>query len=86
MPDRPLGVALRRWTGDVPAPEDRAAASIDRHGPELARPSDQVWGYAETALRETRSAQAIKKESAEKVAGEPYQSYLPAGPPTTPRR
>jgi hypothetical protein len=28
----------------------------------------------------------IKREFAEKVAGKPYQSYLPAGPPPIPRR
>jgi aminobenzoyl-glutamate utilization protein B len=28
----------------------------------------------------------IKKEFAEKVAGKPYQSYLPAGPPPIRRR
>ena len=28
----------------------------------------------------------IKKEFAEKVAGKPYQSYVPAGPPPIRRR
>jgi aminobenzoyl-glutamate utilization protein B len=28
----------------------------------------------------------IKKEFAEKVAGKPYQSYVPAGPPPVRRR
>ena len=36
-----------------------AVASIDRHAAELARLSDQVWAYAETALLETKSAEAI---------------------------
>jgi aminobenzoyl-glutamate utilization protein B len=36
-----------------------AAASIDRHAAELARLSNQVWEYAETALLETKSAEAI---------------------------
>jgi aminobenzoyl-glutamate utilization protein B len=34
-------------------------ASIDRHAAELARLSDQVWAFAETALLETKSAEAI---------------------------
>ena len=41
------------------AQKTAAVASIDRHAAELARLSDQVWAYAETALLETKSAEAI---------------------------
>ena len=34
-------------------------ASIDARAPELARLSDQVWAFAETALLETKSAEAL---------------------------
>ena len=36
-----------------------AAATIDRSAAEMTRLSDEVWRYAETALRETRSAKAL---------------------------
>ncbi len=39
--------------------KERAVASVDKHREELVRLSDQVWAYAETALRETRSAEAL---------------------------
>ena len=42
-----------------------AAASIEAHRSELVSLSDQVWGFAETALRETRSA-ALLADYAEK--------------------
>ena len=46
----------------APPPDSaRAAAlqSIDRHTAELIKLSDQVWAFAETALRETRSAKVL---------------------------
>jgi aminobenzoyl-glutamate utilization protein B len=42
-----------------------AAAAIEVHRAELVSLSDQVWGFAETALRETRSA-ALLADYAEK--------------------
>lgn len=36
-----------------------AVASVDKHRAELTDLSDQVWRYAETALRETRSSRAL---------------------------
>jgi aminobenzoyl-glutamate utilization protein B len=42
-----------------------AAASIDAQRPELIALADQVWGFAETALKETRSA-ALLADHAEK--------------------
>jgi aminobenzoyl-glutamate utilization protein B len=42
-----------------------AAASIDAQGAQLASLADQVWAFAETALRETRSA-ALLADHAEK--------------------
>jgi aminobenzoyl-glutamate utilization protein B len=45
--------------------KEEAVASIERHKPEIIGLSDQVWGFAETALRETRSA-ALLADYAEK--------------------
>jgi len=39
--------------------KQEAVASIEKHRTELTALSDQIWAYAETALRETRSAKAL---------------------------
>ena len=39
--------------------KEEAVASIDKHKPELINLSDQIWGFAETALRETRSSKVL---------------------------
>ncbi|HVP90531.1 MAG TPA: amidohydrolase [Terriglobales bacterium] len=39
--------------------KDAAVASVERHKTEIIALSDQVWGFAETALLETRSAAAL---------------------------
>ncbi len=36
-----------------------AVASVESHGKELISLSDQIWGFAETALKETRSSKAL---------------------------
>jgi len=36
-----------------------AAATIDRSAPEMTALSDEIWRYAETALKETRSSKAL---------------------------
>jgi aminobenzoyl-glutamate utilization protein B len=41
------------------ASKTAAVASVDKHRAELVDLSDQIWRYAETALRETRSAKAL---------------------------
>jgi aminobenzoyl-glutamate utilization protein B len=42
------------------SPSKRAAvASVDRHAAELTALSDQIWEFAETALRETRSSKLL---------------------------
>jgi len=41
---------------DAGAVKRAAVASIDRQATEMARLSDQIWAFAEIALRETRSA------------------------------
>jgi aminobenzoyl-glutamate utilization protein B len=38
-------------------------AAIDRHGADLVGLADRIWGYAETALRERRSATALADEA-----------------------
>jgi aminobenzoyl-glutamate utilization protein B len=37
----------------------QAVVSVDRHRGELIELSDRIWGYAETALRETQSSAAL---------------------------
>ncbi len=39
--------------------KEEAVASISRQKPELIKMSDQIWSFAETALRETRSARLL---------------------------
>lgn len=51
----PLFAADPKFVADKKA----AAATIDRNAAEMARLSDEVWRYAETALRETKSAKAL---------------------------
>jgi len=45
------GVDLKKKT--------EALATIEKHRPELIKLSDQIWAYAETALKETRSSKAL---------------------------
>lgn len=51
-------VAPAALAGDVKKKQE-VVASIDRHRAELTGLSDQIWAYAETALRETRSSKAL---------------------------
>ncbi|MGZ5424869.1 MAG: amidohydrolase, partial [Candidatus Aminicenantales bacterium] len=39
--------------------KEEVVASIERHKAEIIDLSDQVWGFAETALLETRSSKAL---------------------------
>jgi aminobenzoyl-glutamate utilization protein B len=41
---------------EASAAKQKAVASIDRQSADMTRLSDQIWAFAETALRETRSA------------------------------
>ncbi len=70
MDRRRLALALAALLAGLPAPaaspgkpdlarKQAVVASVDRHRAELLALSDQIWGFAETALRETRSAQAL---------------------------
>jgi aminobenzoyl-glutamate utilization protein B len=46
----------------IPKPgpnKEAAAASVERHRPELVELANQVWGFAETALREKRSSKVL---------------------------
>src|SRR2546421_693836 len=45
-------------SGDIKNKEG-AVASIEKHKAELTALSDQIWTFAETALRETRSSKAL---------------------------
>jgi aminobenzoyl-glutamate utilization protein B len=46
------------------AAKQKAVASIDRQASGMTRLSDQVWAFAETALRETRSAALLADHAA----------------------
>jgi len=39
--------------------KQEAVASVEKHQPELISLSDQIWAFAETALRETKSAKLL---------------------------
>ena len=41
------------------ADKKEAAATIDRNAATMTKLSDQIWGFAETALRETQSSKAL---------------------------
>ena len=45
--------------GEASAAKRAVVRSVDLHAAELTELSDRVWAYAETALRETRSAAAL---------------------------
>lgn len=53
-----LAPPLPIFGGDVKKKEE-AVASIEKHKAELTNLSDQIWRFAETALRETRSSKAL---------------------------
>ena len=55
-----LGTAPLLALSASPSANKRAAvASVDRHAGELTKISDQIWAFAETALREHRSAKVL---------------------------
>ncbi len=49
---------LLTFGGDIKKKEE-TVASIEKHKAELISLSDQIWGFAETALRETRSSKVL---------------------------
>jgi aminobenzoyl-glutamate utilization protein B len=53
-----LAAPLVGLAGDVKKKQE-VVASIEKHRAELTRLSDQIWAYAETALRETRSSKVL---------------------------
>ena len=57
---------LRRALAQAPGGAQKVAAVgwIDAHASDLSRLSDQVWAYAETGLRETKSAEALASYAA----------------------
>ncbi len=68
MNKRPFSVALLSLAllvapvsslGDNHKKKEEAVASIENHKAELIKLSDEVWGFAETALRETRSSKLL---------------------------
>ncbi len=73
-----------------PRLKQEALAGVERRSAELVRLSDQVWEYAETALRETRSARLLAGYAEQQgfrvtrgVAGLPtaFVAEFGAGPP-----
>ncbi|MFY9557744.1 MAG: amidohydrolase [Blastocatellia bacterium] len=65
--------------GADPKNKDEAIASIEKHKAELIGLSGQIWGFAETALRETRSSKLLA-DYAEKQGFEVKRAV--AGMPT----
>jgi aminobenzoyl-glutamate utilization protein B len=58
--DTPAGQGSGDAAAGAPSAAKLAAvAAVDRHSAELIKLSDQIWAYAETALREHRSAAAL---------------------------
>lgn len=53
-----LASPLSTFGGDMKKKEE-AVASVEKHRAELTSLSDQIWAFAETALRETRSSKAL---------------------------
>jgi aminobenzoyl-glutamate utilization protein B len=45
--------------GDGIKKKEEAVASVEKHKAELTQLSDQIWAFAETALRETRSSKVL---------------------------
>lgn len=69
--------------------KQKVVASIDRQASELIPLSDQIWAFAETALRETRSAALLAdpaeaQEFEEKTRDSDFRLYIPDGPPPIP--
>jgi aminobenzoyl-glutamate utilization protein B len=54
-----LLVVVQATSGAAVKKKEEAVASIEKHKAELIDLSDQIWGFAETALVETRSADAL---------------------------
>ncbi|MFH1108787.1 MAG: hypothetical protein V1790_06295 [Planctomycetota bacterium] len=44
--------------GDIKTKEE-AIASVEKQRPDLIKLSDQIWGFAETALKETKSSKVL---------------------------
>jgi aminobenzoyl-glutamate utilization protein B len=55
----PLAAAPAKGKAALQNTKAEAIASIERRRSELVSLADQVWGFAETALRETRSAKVL---------------------------
>src|SRR5512140_3331267 len=56
-----FGAQSHVQAGSEPSPAKLAAvASVDRHARDLEDLSDRIWAYAETALREHKSAAALE--------------------------
>src|SRR5436305_12726359 len=54
------GLVLAATAPSRPSASKAAAvAAVERHRPELVDLATQVWGFAETALRETKSAKLL---------------------------
>lgn len=54
-----LAAPLQLIAWSDPAVKAEAVAGIEKHQQDLVRLSDEVWAFAETALRETRSAETL---------------------------
>jgi len=61
-----LAFSCSALAADSDAKKDAVVATVGKHAAELIKLSEQVWGFAETALRETQSSRVLA-DYAEKV-------------------
>src|SRR5712691_2245393 len=54
-----ISVLIHPAFGSELKKKEEAVASIEKHNAELTNLSDQIWRFAETALRETRSSKLL---------------------------
>src|SRR3982750_3666714 len=54
-----LSILLSAQSPDIAALKNEVLSSVEKHQQELIQLSDQVWAFAETAMRETKSAKLL---------------------------
>ena len=54
-----LGLSIVAHPAEVSPAKKAAVESIEKYQPDMVTLSDQIWGFAETALRETKSSKLL---------------------------
>src|SRR4051794_5812794 len=54
-----LSTLLFAQKPDITSHKNEVLASVEKHQQELVQLSDQIWGFAEIAMRETKSAKLL---------------------------